>query len=216
MEIVSMVTAKQINANRVNANKSTGPKSRGGLERSSANALKHGLSAKAFVIDDEDAAEFEKFRKRFVKEWQPEGATERSGVRRLAETYWQLQRAQKAITELLNTEIYQSGVAYLSRFTYARREGPDGLGHFPSIRPEGDESDGSQETASQRIERICKQKLDRLTYGVGAALSDLGPKDQKLATALRYMAHFERAAERIIRNLVFLQKYRGSEEKLAV
>jgi hypothetical protein len=207
-----MASTNQINANRLNSKKSTGPKSPGGLERSSANALKHGLSAKAFVIHGEDASEFEKLRKRFVKDWHPKGATEWAEVRRLAETHWQLRRAQLAITELLDAEIYESGSALLSRLNYARTVGPNGLGHVPGARPVSDTNEGSPKDATDRSEEICKKKLRDLTYGVGAALSHLGPKDQKLGTVLRYKAHLEQTAERIVRNLLYLQKHRAGSE----
>lgn len=40
-----MASERQINANRVNAKRSTGPKTLAGKQRSSRNALKHGLAA---------------------------------------------------------------------------------------------------------------------------------------------------------------------------
>ena len=54
-----MATHKQIAANRANAKRSTGPKTKKGKLRSSMNAWRHGLSAKAVVADGENLAEFE-------------------------------------------------------------------------------------------------------------------------------------------------------------
>jgi hypothetical protein len=54
-----MTTEKQNEANRINAQKSTGPRTDEGKQRSSQNALKHGLLAKRSVIPGEDPAEFD-------------------------------------------------------------------------------------------------------------------------------------------------------------
>jgi hypothetical protein len=53
---LAMSSDRQITANRANAKRSTGPKTIVGKIRSSRNALKHGLSASAFLqIDGTDA-----------------------------------------------------------------------------------------------------------------------------------------------------------------
>jgi hypothetical protein len=54
-----MATEAQINANRRNAKKSTGPRTSVGKERSSRNALQHGLLARESVLPDEDGEEFD-------------------------------------------------------------------------------------------------------------------------------------------------------------
>ena len=45
-----MTSQKQIEANRRNAKQSTGPRTTAGKQRTSQNALKHGLSAEQSVI----------------------------------------------------------------------------------------------------------------------------------------------------------------------
>jgi len=52
-EQTSMATAKQIDANRRNAQKSTGPKTEEGRDRVRRNALKHGMTART-VLPQED------------------------------------------------------------------------------------------------------------------------------------------------------------------
>jgi len=57
-----MATAAQIAANRRNALKSTGPRTAAGKAASSRNALRHGLTARATVVLDEDAQDFLRLR----------------------------------------------------------------------------------------------------------------------------------------------------------
>ena len=57
-----MRSKQRLEANRANAKRSTGPTTEPGKARSKMNALKHGLSAKAVVIEGEDPREFEALR----------------------------------------------------------------------------------------------------------------------------------------------------------
>lgn len=61
----SMTNTQQIEANRTNAKKSTGPKSSAGKEIASQNSIKHGLLAKALVVQGEKKNAYEEFRQRF-------------------------------------------------------------------------------------------------------------------------------------------------------
>jgi len=87
-----MASEKQIIANRANAKKSTGPKTEAGKRNSSRNALKHGLTAEAVVVGDEDPAKFEELRANFERDVQPETAIEHFLVERLAADSWRLLR----------------------------------------------------------------------------------------------------------------------------
>src|ERR1700730_2374581 len=98
-----MPTFKQVVANRLNAQKSTGPKTAQGKMR--ASAVRHGLRASKFVTILESAGEFDELRKRLFEDWKPRGITQEIEVDRLAQIYWQLERAQRGLAEALNTEI---------------------------------------------------------------------------------------------------------------
>jgi hypothetical protein len=71
-----MVTEKQPADNRANARKSTGPRTFEGRRRGSQNALKHGVLAKAILIEGECEEGFLKLCKAYVREYSPQTPTE--------------------------------------------------------------------------------------------------------------------------------------------
>ncbi len=87
-----MTTDKQKQANQQNAQKSTGPRTDEGKQRSSQNALKHGLLAKRTVIPGEDPAEFDAHLTRFQDTFNPSNAYEAGLVRQMADADWRLLR----------------------------------------------------------------------------------------------------------------------------
>ena len=56
-----MTSLKQIEANRRNAENSTGPRSEAGKQRSSRNAVRHGLTAETVIEPLEDAKDYGAF-----------------------------------------------------------------------------------------------------------------------------------------------------------
>lgn len=88
-----MTTAKQVEANRKNATRSTGPRTAEGKQRSSFNALSHGMTAKAPTLPTEDPAEFEEFRRCLTVDLAPSGALEERLVDEIASLTWRLRRA---------------------------------------------------------------------------------------------------------------------------
>jgi hypothetical protein len=82
---VSIMRSKQrLEANRANAKRSTGPSTEPGKARSKMNALKHGLAAKAVVIDGEDPREFEALRAGLERDFDTQTMTEQELVGDLA------------------------------------------------------------------------------------------------------------------------------------
>ena len=78
--------------NRVNAQHSTGPRTDAGKQRSSLNALRHGLTAASPVLPSEDRAAYEQHRRQFFDEYQPATETETQLVNELVDTSWRLNR----------------------------------------------------------------------------------------------------------------------------
>ena len=90
-----MVSEKQIAANRLNAQKSTGPRTARGKAKSSANALKHGLTAERAVVSGEDVEEYREFVQGIFDALQPQDAMEAELVGQVVSFTWRLRRAAR-------------------------------------------------------------------------------------------------------------------------
>ncbi len=89
-------------ANRRNSRHSTGPRTESGKQRSSLNALRHGLPAASAVLPSEDQAAFDAHRRGFFDEYQPATPTETQLVQELADTAWRLNRIPLLEAELFS------------------------------------------------------------------------------------------------------------------
>lgn len=99
-------SARKLAANRANAKKSTGPITAAGKAASSANALRHGLTAARVVLDFENAAEFEQLKSALVGEFKPATPLEEELVERLAGIAWRLRRVPLFEAALMSWIIY--------------------------------------------------------------------------------------------------------------
>jgi len=108
-----MASERQLSANRANARLSTGPKTPQGKVRSSLNALTHGLTAQAVVLEDEDPEEFERFREELIAYFQPGSLFERELVDRIVGIMWRMRRIptfEACVVEARRDEIcYKTG-----------------------------------------------------------------------------------------------------------
>ncbi len=89
-------------ANRANALLSTGPRTEPGKQRSSLNALRHGLTARTAVLPTEDPEAHQRHIQQFLDEYQPATATETQLVHEIANTAWRLNRIPFLEAELLS------------------------------------------------------------------------------------------------------------------
>ncbi|MGD0134780.1 MAG: hypothetical protein ABSE57_22245 [Bryobacteraceae bacterium] len=83
---------RRASINRENAQRSTGPRTAAGKQRSSRNALSHGLTAASPVLPTEDRAAYQDHRLRFFDEYKPATPTESQLVQELIDTSWRLNR----------------------------------------------------------------------------------------------------------------------------
>ena len=87
-----MATIRQIEANRLNALQSTGPRSVEGKSRSSMNALKSGIHARAEIIYGEDPGALEALASEYLARFRPATPEQRHYVDTLVRADWQLRR----------------------------------------------------------------------------------------------------------------------------
>jgi hypothetical protein len=89
-------------ANQANALLSTGPRTPAGKQRSSQNALTHGLTSRSPVLATEDPAAYQLHSRQFFDEYQPSTPTETQLTQELADTAWRLNRIPSLEAALLD------------------------------------------------------------------------------------------------------------------
>ncbi|MGA2880715.1 MAG: hypothetical protein ABSG13_17345 [Bryobacteraceae bacterium] len=87
--------------NRANSAHSTGPRTESGKQRSSLNALSHGLTARTAVLPTEDPDAYQRHIQQFLDEYAPATPTETQLVHEIASTAWRLNRIPFLEAELL-------------------------------------------------------------------------------------------------------------------
>jgi hypothetical protein len=102
-----MSTPNRVEINRANAQHSTGPKTEAGKQKSSLNALRHGLTGQIVVMPTEDLQAYQLHLKSFTEEYNPQGATESNLVQALADASWRLNRVAALESNLLILGITQ-------------------------------------------------------------------------------------------------------------
>lgn len=90
-----IVTPRKLAANRANAKKSTGPRTPCGKERSSMNALTHGMFSQRIVLPDESPAHFARFRDALLDFFLPHGIDELVFCEQIVSLSWRLRRLQR-------------------------------------------------------------------------------------------------------------------------
>ncbi len=113
-----MSTPSRAEINVANSQHSTGPRSPEGKQRSSRNALRHGLSAQTSVLPTENPDAYQLHVKSYTAEYTPKGATESDLVRSLADLSWRLNRVaaleNNLIEEAESAESLSKALANLS------------------------------------------------------------------------------------------------------
>jgi len=83
-------------------NRATGRRTAAGKQRSSMNALTHGLTSRSPVLPSEDQAAFDAHRRGFFDEYKPATPTETQLTQELADTAWRLNRIPALEAALLD------------------------------------------------------------------------------------------------------------------
>jgi len=91
--------------NQANAQHSTGPRTDEGKERSSLNAIKHGLTSQAILLPTEDAAAYEQHVREHITAYHPQDPIEKQLVQLIADLGWRLNRITILETDLLTKPV---------------------------------------------------------------------------------------------------------------
>jgi hypothetical protein len=130
-------TAKQIAAARANDAKSRGPITEEGKQPSSANATKHGLSAKALCLSVENQEVLEDLRARYIEELKPQGLLESDLVDEIVAARWRMRRAWILETATMDLETDRQAASIQK--TFVRIDLPTrAAAAFEKLSDEGD------------------------------------------------------------------------------
>ncbi|MBI3684323.1 MAG: hypothetical protein HY235_28450 [Acidobacteria bacterium] len=99
-------SAAQTAASRANGAKSQGPNTPQGKQRSSQNALKHGLRSPAIVLSNESPQRYDQLFAAYHAEWCPIGQTENDLLLHMVHAQWRLRRLWAQETAILDSEIF--------------------------------------------------------------------------------------------------------------
>jgi hypothetical protein len=83
-------------------NRATGPRTPAGKQRSSQNAITHGLTSRSPVLATENADEYQRHYRQFLDEYKPATPTETQLVKEVADTAWRLNRIPHLEAALLD------------------------------------------------------------------------------------------------------------------
>ena len=84
--------------------RATGPRTAAGKQRSSQNAVTHGLTARSAILATEDPAAYQLHCRQFFDEYQPATPTETQLTQELADTAWRINRIPSLEANLLSQD----------------------------------------------------------------------------------------------------------------
>jgi hypothetical protein len=115
-----MSSLRRVQSSKANGALSKGPTTPAGKQRSSLNALRHGLCAKCIVLDHESRENFLILLQQHVDLFQPANEVEFGMIEEMCAAYWRQRRAWTIETALLDKHIaLQSGVTGPERMAAA-------------------------------------------------------------------------------------------------
>jgi len=101
-----MSSLRRINASRANAARSRGPITPEGKQRSSANAIRHGLLAKCVVLENESSTCFDDLVAQHTERFAPADGVEFGIVEEMAAAHWRMRRAWAIENRLMEKAIH--------------------------------------------------------------------------------------------------------------
>ena len=122
-----MRTEKQMAAARLNGAKSKGPVTAMGKDRVRSNALKHGLTARLTLWQNENTGQFQNLLLALLEQFQPTDDVEFLSIEEMAMAKWRLRRVVGMETAAGNKHLGETtatgGAGTLAAFTAAQQAG---------------------------------------------------------------------------------------------
>ena len=106
--------------NRANAQHSTGPRTEAGKQRSSLNALRHGLTGQTVVLPSDDLSAYQRHCKEFLDQYLPKNKMEVRLTQTIADLTWRLNRItaiETSLFEVTRRSRFRHSPAVLRRVT---------------------------------------------------------------------------------------------------
>ena len=101
---------------RQNGAKAAGTKSPAGIQKSSVNVLKHGLTSKAVVLSNESQTHFDELHLAYVHEFEPKSGVEMDLVDQMVAAQWRLRRIWRMQTAALDLKMDQQEIEIAKTF----------------------------------------------------------------------------------------------------
>ena len=103
-DLPAILDGRRAAVNRANSTHSTGPRTEAGKQRSSQNALSHGLTARTAVLPTEDPEVYQRHIQQFLADHKPGNSIETQLVHEIANIAWRLNRIPFLEAELLTQD----------------------------------------------------------------------------------------------------------------
>lgn len=101
--LLPMSSLRRILASRANGSRSQGPSTEAGKQRSSQNALVHGLLARCLLLDDESPEAFKTLLEDHIQRYRPADPVEFGFIEEMVGAAWRLRRAWAIETRMLDS-----------------------------------------------------------------------------------------------------------------
>jgi hypothetical protein len=102
---------------RQNGAQAAGSKSPEGIQKSSMNAMRHGLTAKALVLTNESLDQFTELHKTYREKFQPQDGVETDLIDQMVAAQWRLRRIWSMQTAALDLKMDQQEAEIAEKFT---------------------------------------------------------------------------------------------------
>ena len=106
----------QPESNRINGRKSRGPKTPEGRAKSALNAVKHGLTAKTLILQNEKPAHLRKMLNSYTEYLRPSNPIEIDMVTEMVAARWRIRRIWRYETAMLDIEMDAQAAGFEQRF----------------------------------------------------------------------------------------------------